>query len=104
EHLVGHARILAPTVPFIPITVMTSARREIRRSIPLAANASTHATPTSPSKENQDGKDRGQPERLARRRRRGPERRARVQARRLVCAVHGSGLGGVGQPRARRGT
>ena len=26
EHLVGHARILAPTVPFTRITVMTSAR------------------------------------------------------------------------------
>ena len=31
---------------------MTSARPEIRRSISLAANASTHETPTSPSKEN----------------------------------------------------
>ncbi len=51
EHLVGHARILAPTVPFTRITAMTSARPEIRRSISLAANASTHATPTSPSKE-----------------------------------------------------
>src|SRR5437764_617408 len=59
EDLVGHARILAPIVPFTRITVMTSARPEIRRSISLAANASTHATPTSPSKENQDGKDRG---------------------------------------------
>src|SRR5919198_837914 len=60
--------------------------------------------PTSPSKETQDGKDRGQPEHLTRRRRRGPERRARVQARRLVSTVHGPGLGGVGRARARRGT
>jgi hypothetical protein len=55
EHLVGHARILAPTVPFISITIMTSARPEIHRSISFDANASTHVTPTSPSKENQDG-------------------------------------------------
>src|SRR5205085_3307218 len=95
EHLVGHARILAPTVPFTRITVMTSARPEIRHSISLAANASTHATPTSPSKEIQDGKDCGQRERLARWRRRGPKRRAGVQARRLVCPVHRSGLGRV---------
>jgi hypothetical protein len=49
ESVVGHARILAPTIPFIRITVVTSARREIRRSISLAANASTHATSTSTS-------------------------------------------------------
>jgi hypothetical protein len=44
EYLVGHARILAPTVPFTRIAVMTSARAEIRRSISLAANASTRNT------------------------------------------------------------
>jgi hypothetical protein len=39
EHLPGPARILAPTIPFIRVTVMTSARPEIRRSISLAATA-----------------------------------------------------------------
>src|SRR5437588_2800962 len=39
EHLVGHARILTPAGPFTAITVMTSARRAIRRSISLAAHA-----------------------------------------------------------------
>src|ERR1700733_9829180 len=44
EHLVDHARILAPTVRLTHIAVMTSARRETRRSISLAANASTRNT------------------------------------------------------------
>ena len=39
EHLVGHARILAPTSPFTAITVMTLVRPEIRRSISPGANA-----------------------------------------------------------------
>ena len=56
EGLVAHARILAPTVPFVRITVMTPGRPEIRRSISLAANASTDATPASSTKENQMGK------------------------------------------------
>jgi dihydrofolate reductase len=46
EGLVGHAWALAPNAPFTAIKVMTSARRDIRRSISVAASASTYEAPT----------------------------------------------------------
>ena len=104
EGLLGHARILAPTLPF---TRITSNDVGAARNSPLSFRRGRRLNKRSKQQSNERRTEMGKivisAERLARRSRPGPGRRGGLQARRLVRPVRGQGPRGVGQGRARRG-